>query len=299
MHGSPLGSFSRQEVPVPATFALNVIVTGLCVLRWRPSDQALDVLMVEAANHHSAKHHPRILYDQAYASNDPNQLPKPSNKCYEVTLRQGSNPGTQRWVDLSGLANSSGDPGSLDLIDVGALIGATLPLDRQAIPNLAACVTLPFDSSAKPDKGAGVWELYVPEQGVEHFDDGIPPAVRWTIRAAVDPGPAQLKWKLLRLDGTEISTINTLYPKPPNTEIELLICNLPETDCIKIKSDPGKAPKKKQPMEHFSAFYDLYEYDGYRPVPVYIGPAMRPESEELSLPRIRSTSYTCVPSKGS
>jgi hypothetical protein len=264
-------------------FNLEITITGLCMFVPR-SESRMDVLMVAAGGGMGGcrcgcmqRHYARVFYDAAYNSDDPNALP---GECVGIALED-------RLLDLTQLGGNGETVKPLrNLVDVGAIVGKSVSSDLNAIPSLAACVALPpgFVAYSLP---YGPWELYAPGAGVNTLL--LPYYVVWTIEGIDD---TELRWELRGLGGLPDQPLAPLYPKrgQAGNAIKLTACNVTKSHAnCNVVGDPGSPPPPNYPMDHFEAFYDLYDWDGFRPVPIYA-----PKQSGAS----KSTAYTCVPSGG-
>jgi hypothetical protein len=256
------------------SFNLEVTITGLCVFRVRPADDAMDVLMVAAGGH--ARHYPRVFYNAAY--DNPNPVPLGSTQ-RRISLED-------TVLDLSTFAGQGGVLGPIpDLVDldfVTPLTDAEVLAAPSGLAGLACRVTLPrgFVSSPNP---SGPWDLQVKGKPTQRYTDAAWHVV-WTVSGIT---ATELRWELDGLRDPYGQQLVPLYPK--NGKIKLLISNV-----VLAESKPalmaGVRPAKGTPMTHFDAYHLLYTKEKPWPAElIYDG---------LPAPLGSGAPYSCLPSGG-
>jgi hypothetical protein len=261
----------------PDTFTLEVTISGLCLLQ--PRSTKLHVLMAASTTAHGGhgveRHYPRVFYDAAYDSADPNVLP--IGRAYSAVSLE------DRVLDLATPQAPGGTVHDLPDLVVNLDPFAPHPLpdpEKEPVPNLAARVTLPPGTANCPNP-QGAWELK--HQGFTKVLDRVAWHVVWTIEG-MDGN--SLSWRLDGLNGFPGQPLRPLYAKAGF--IKLLISHVPLAESKPGPLHQGIPPAEGTPMPHFMAFRDLYDWKGAWPDMLFIGPRQP----------VNSTAYNCVPSGG-
>jgi hypothetical protein len=264
--------------PTSDSFTLEVTISGLCVFLPKPTK--MHVLVVggsgNGGGHAMERHYPRIFYDAAYDSPDPD-VPATGAAYSAISLED-------RVLDLATPQAPGGTVSGLPqyLLDLSDFTPVLPDPESATIPNLAARLALPPGTGVCPDP-QGAWELQSGGTTTQVLDQ-VGWYVVWTTQGMTGNS---LSWRLDSLTDFPGQPLRPLYPKAGY--VRLLVSNVQLAESRPGPLHRGIPPQEGTPMPHFHAFRYVFDpLPATWPEMVFVGPRQP----------VNSTAYSCVPSGG-